>query len=154
MPAIHFLFVDDEEKLTEAVAGRLRLRGAVVDISLSGTDALNRLEKFSSIDIVVLDLQMPGEDGVGILKRIKEKYPLVEVIILTGNPSVKSAIDAIKCGAFDYLIKPYDLNDLLAKAGNAVARRRDRESKIFNIKSKPYILDEERNKLISKILEE
>ena len=154
MPAIHFLFVDDEEKLTEAIAERLRLKGAVVDISLSGAEALSRLEKCSTIDIVFLDLQMPDEDGITVLKEIKEKYPLVEVIVLTGHPSIQSAINAIKCGAFDYLIKPYDLNDLLVKADNAVLRKRDRESKIFNIRSKPYISDEERKELISKILEE
>ena len=154
MPPIHFLLVDDEEKLIETLAKRLRLKGAVVDISLSGADALNQLERCGTFDIVVLDIQLPDQDGIRILKKIKATYPLVEVIMLTGHATIQSAVDAVKLGAFDYLIKPYDLNDLLTKANNAVSKKSDREDRICKIKLKPYISQREREKLISEILKE
>ena len=153
MSSIHFLLVDDEEILIDTIAERLRLKGFVVDISLSGTEALNQLDKCNTIDIVVLDIQMPDQDGISILKKIKAKYPIVEVIMLTGHATIQSAVDAIKFGAFDYLIKPYDLDDLLIKANDAVSRKREREDKIYNVRSKPYISRREREELISKILE-
>ena len=154
MSTIHFLFVDYEESFLEPVAERLRLRAATVDISLSGTEALNRLEECNTIDVVVLDIQMPDQNGIEILKRIKEKYPLIEVIILTGNATVQSAIEAMKCGAFEYLMKPCNMDTFLASANNAASRKRDRENRIFNIKSKPYISTQKKKDLISKILEE
>jgi len=72
----------------------------------------------------------------------------------TGHATIQSAIDAMKCGAFDYLVKPCDIDELLAKANNAVDRKRDREEKISNVKLKPYISGREREELILKILEE
>ncbi len=154
MYSVHFLLVDDEKILIETIAERLRLKGFIADISLSGNEALNQLKTCNTIDIVVLNIQMPDQDGINILKKIKAKYPLVEVIMLTGHATIQSAIDAMKCGAFDYLIKPCDMDELHAKANNAVSRKRDREEKIGNAKLKPYISDREREELISKILEE
>jgi DNA-binding NtrC family response regulator len=95
---------------------------------------------------------MPKQDGISILKSVKEKYPLIEVIILTGHATIQSAIDAMKFGAFDYLIKPYDLDDLLATANKAFSIKRDREEKIYKVKLKPYISSQEREEMISKIL--
>ncbi len=127
MPPIHFLLVDDEELFVVTIAKRLRLKGFIVDVATSGAEALDRLETGNTIDIVVLDIQMPGQDGISTLKRIKTEYPLVEVIMLTGHATVQSAVDAMKRGAFDYLIKPYDLEALLEKADNAVSRKRYRD---------------------------
>jgi DNA-binding NtrC family response regulator len=154
MPPIHFLLVDDEELFVVTIAKRLRLKGFIVDVATSGAEALDRLETGNTIDIVVLDIQMPGQDGISTLKRIKTEYPLVEVIMLTGHATVQSAVDAMKRGAFDYLIKPYDLEALLEKADNAVSRKRYREEKIADARSRPYISDREREDLISEILKE
>ena len=154
MLPVHFLFVDDEELFVETIAKRLRLKGFTIDVATSGTEALNRLETCNAIDIVVLDIQMPGLDGISTLERIKAKYPLVEVIMLTGHATVQSAVNAIKIGAFDYLIKPYDMDELLQKARSAVSRKRGREEKITDARSKPYISDREREDLILKILKE
>ena len=154
MPPIHFLLVDDEEIFVVTIAKRLRLKGFIVDVATSGAEALDRLETGNTIDIVVLDIQMPRQDGISTLKRIKTEYPLVEVIMLTGHATVQSAVDAMKRGAFDYLIKPYDLEALLEKADNAVSRKRYREEKIADARSRPYISDREREDLISEILKE
>ncbi len=154
MPPIHFLLVDDEELFVVTIAKRLRLKGFIVDVATSGAEALDRLETGNTIDIVVLDIQMPRQDGISTLKRIKTEYPLVEVIMLTGHATVQSAVDAMKRGAFDYLIKPYDLEALLEKADNAVSRKRYREEKIADARSRPYISDREREDLISEILKE
>ena len=151
--SIHFLLVDDEEIYIQTIAERLRLKGFIADISFSGNEALSQLEICDTIDIVVLDIQMPDQDGISILKKIKEKYPLVEVIMLTGHATIQSAADAIKCGAFDYLVKPCGMDELLEKAKSAVSRKRYREEKIGIVKLKPYITDREKEKLISKILE-
>jgi DNA-binding NtrC family response regulator len=102
LSSIHFLLVDDEKVLIETIAERLRLKGFIVDCTLSGNEALNRLSKSDTIDIVVLDIQMPDLDGMSILEIIKAKHPLVEVIMLTGHATIMSAVEALKFGAYDY----------------------------------------------------
>ena len=153
MSSIHFLFVDDEKPFVETIAERLRQRGFTVACAFSGTEALNQLEKCLTIDVVVLDVQMPEIDGIHILEKIKTKHPLVEVIMLTGYATIASAIEALKFGAFDYLTKPCDLNTLISMAKQAVARQKERETKILNARMKPYISERERDELISDILE-
>ncbi|WP_232364184.1 response regulator [Desulforapulum autotrophicum] len=154
MFSMHFLLIDDEEVLIETIAERLRLKGFVVDCALSGNEAFYQLEKNDTIDIIVLDIKMPDMDGMNILERLKAKYPLIEVIMLTGHATIESAVKALKCGAFDYLLKPCDLNDLLSKANKAFSRKREREAKILNVKLKPYISDREREEMISRIMKE
>jgi len=154
LSSIHFLLVDDEKVLIETIAERLRLKGFIVDCTLSGNEALTRLSKSDTIDIVVLDIQMPDLDGMSILEIIKAKHPLVEVIMLTGHATIQSAVEALKFGAYDYLLKPCDFNDLISKANKAILRKREREGKILNVKSKPYISDREREELISNIMKE
>lgn len=153
MPSLNFLLVDDEKLFVEIMAKRLRQRGFKVDCVFSGMEAMGQLEKDNAIDVVVLDISMPALDGIKTVETIKIKYPLVEVIMLTGHGSVQSAIDSLKFGAFDYLTKPFDLNDLISKAEQAAARKREREAKILNVRMQPYISDRERKELISKIME-
>ncbi|WP_319405312.1 response regulator [uncultured Desulfosarcina sp.] len=90
MSSIHFLLVDDEEVLIKTIAERLRLKGFIVDCALSGNEALNQLGKRDTIDIVVLDIQMPDLDGMSILEILKARHPLVEVSagsgVLDRNP--------------------------------------------------------------------
>lgn len=116
-------------------------------------EAQNRLEEDDTIDVVVLDIQMPGFDGVKMVETIKKKHPLVEIIMLTGHASINSAIEALKFGAFDYLTKPCDINDLISKAKQAASRKKEREAKILSVRLRLYISARERDELISKILE-
>jgi DNA-binding NtrC family response regulator len=153
MSAVSFLLVDDEKPFIETIARRLRQRGFSVECAFSGIEALNRLENNDVFDIVVLDIKMPGLDGIKTLEIIKKEHPLLEVIMLTGHADVHSAIEALKIGAFDYLTKPYDLNDLISKAKLAASRKKDRESKILNARTKPYTSKRDRDKLISEILD-
>ena len=104
------LLVDDESPFVEALSKRLTMRELQVSIALSGPEALEKLEHDSNTDVVVLDVKMPGMDGIETLKAIKARYPLIEVIMLTGHATVESAIDGMKVGALDYLMKPCDMD--------------------------------------------
>lgn len=150
--SIHFLLVDDERLFVETLAARLDQRGFSVDCAFSGAEALALLEKKTPIDIVVLDVKMPGIDGFEVVGTIKKRYPLVEVIMMTGHARVPSAIAAMKLGAADFLTKPCDLDYLLTRAEEAAARKKAREDEIFRIKTIPYISDRERDEMIAKIL--
>ncbi|MBU0944094.1 MAG: response regulator [Proteobacteria bacterium] len=153
MSSFCFLLVDDEQEFVETVALRLRQRGFEAACAFSGTEALNWLGKNDTVDVVVLDIGMPDPDGMKVIEILKEKYPLVEVIMLTGQATIQSAIEAMKLGAFAYLMKPCKLNDLLSKAEEAAARKKEREAKILDARMKPYISKRERDELISHILE-
>jgi DNA-binding NtrC family response regulator len=85
---------------------------------------------------VILDVKMPGMDGIETLKAIKSQVPLVEVIMLTGHATVESAIEGMRLGAFDYLLKPCDMDHLIAKVSEAAARKRQHEEKIINARIK------------------
>lgn len=120
------LVVDDEEDFLETLVNRLRRRGVPTEGALSGHRALEMLEA-ESFDVVVLDVRMPGMDGLEALKEIKDRWPFVEVIMLTGHGSVESGIQGMRLGAFDYVMKPADLEDLLEKIHQAHERRSLRE---------------------------
>jgi len=116
------LLVDDEEQFLDALSQRLKARGLKVDTVTSGEDAVKQVED-QNFDAIVVDLAMPGIDGIETLKRIKEKRPDLEIIMLTGHATVKSGIEAMKLGAEDFLEKPVDLNELLEKIGEAKNKR-------------------------------
>ncbi len=82
------------------------------------------------IDVVILDIRMPGMDGIETLKKIKQLYPIIEVIMLTGHGSTQTAVEGMKLGAFDYMIKPADLNDIKLKIENARKRKDEQEERI------------------------
>ena len=150
---INLLLVDDEEEFVVAIAERLRKRKFTAECAFTGTEALNQLEKNNSIDVVILDIRLPDFNGVDVLKKIKTKNPLLEVIMITGYAAINSAVESLKLGAFDYLTKPFDLDDLILKAKKAENRKREREAQIHDARMEPYISEQERNELISKILE-
>lgn len=152
MILFNFLLVDDEKEFIEPLAHRLRKRGFSVACTFSGEEALNQLENNDTIDVVVLDLKMPGLDGIETIQKLKKIRPLVEIIMLTGHSTIPSAIDAIKLGAFDYLTKPCDINLLIFKAAQAFSRKKKREAKLFDARTKIYITKQERDELISQIL--
>lgn len=134
------LLVDDEKPFVEAMEKRLKKREFNVDTASSGMDALDKLGKNGSTpEVVVLDVKMPGMDGIETLTEIKRKYPLVEVIMLTGHATIASAIKGMKKGAYDYLMKPCDMDALITKVNDAAARKRKHESKIIEARMKDFI---------------
>jgi DNA-binding NtrC family response regulator len=152
MPTANLLLVDDEQAFVETMTRRLIKRDFSVTCAFNGEEALKRLETDETLDAVILDLRMPGKDGIEIIRLIKEKHPLVEIIMLTGHAEVNSAVEAIKQGAFDYLMKPCDLDELISKVKNAVSRKKRRETKILEVRMLPYISKSEKNKRIAGIL--
>lgn len=124
------LLVDDEVPFVEAVTRRLTRRKLSISTAFSGMEALEVLRTQNTCDVVILDVKMPGMDGIETLREIKKEYPLVEVIMLTGHATVESAIEGMKLGAFDYLMKPCDIDQLMAKVKEAKAKKNQNEAKI------------------------
>lgn len=108
------LLVDDKEEFISALSNRLLLHGMEVHTATKGEDALTMLQE-KTADVVVLDVVMPGMGGLETLRRIKETYPHIQVILLTGHASTKEGIEGMRLGAFDYLMKPVDIEELIAK---------------------------------------
>jgi len=153
MPKAKLLLVDDEPAFIEILAQRLRKRSFDVACINSGQGALNRLVGHDNPDVIILDLKMPGLGGIETTQRIKNKWPIIEVILLTGHATVESAVNALKQGAFDYLMKPYELDELLKKIKAAINRKRSHEAQIREIQMKPYISERERAESIARILD-
>jgi DNA-binding NtrC family response regulator len=126
------LLADDEKPFVETMIKRLKKRDVDVVAAFDGQEALGRLEADGSIEVVILDIKMPVMDGMAALKEIKSKHPLVEVIMLTGHGTVETGIDGMKMGAFDYLIKPCDMEKLITKVEDAAKRKRAHEKKIMD----------------------
>ena len=116
------LLVDDEEQFLQVLSERLTNRGLHVSSVTSGEEAVAMVEN-KNFDAVVVDLAMPGIDGIETTKKIKEKRPDLEIIILTGHATVKAGIEAMKLGAEDFLEKPVDLNVLLERISEAKQKR-------------------------------
>ena len=131
------LLVDDEVAFVETLVKRLAKRDVRVSAAHSGQEALDKLADSgpTKIDVVILDVKMPGMDGLEALARIKEEHPLIEVIMLTGHATVESAIDGMKKGAFDYLMKPCDVDVLLEKLNEATDKKREHEEKILEARA-------------------
>ena len=136
MGKVNVLLVDDEEAFVDALTRRLSRRKLDVKSVYNGQDALDALGKDRLLEVVILDVKRPGLDGIETLKRIKTEFPLVEVIMLTGHATVESAIEGMKLGAFDYLMKPCDIDDLVAKVDQAAARKQVHEEKITQARIK------------------
>jgi DNA-binding NtrC family response regulator len=128
MSAARLLLVDDEPRFVETLGKRLAARGFDVAVATSGAEALERLQA-AAVDVVVLDVRMPGMDGLQTLKEIRRLHPFVRVVLLSGAASVNAAIDGMRLGASDYLLKPVTLEDLLAKVQEAVERKRLEEAR-------------------------
>ncbi len=129
METIRVLLVDDEVEFLDTLLKRMRKRQVEAAGVYSAEDALRYLES-SPVDVVVLDVKMPGMDGIDALKAIKERHPLVEVIMLTGHANVEVAIQGMELGAFDYLMKPMDIDELLYKVQDACKKKRLHEKRI------------------------
>jgi DNA-binding NtrC family response regulator len=129
MEQLKMMLVDDEERFLSTTRKLLEKKGFDVQTAASGSEALEML-RASPVHVVILDVKMPGMDGVATLREIKRQFPMVEVIMLTGHATVESAIDGLKSGAVDYLMKPADLEDIIEKATDAFNRRVNIEEKI------------------------
>lgn len=116
------LIIDDEVEFASTLCQRLRLRGIETTEAHSGADGGGKIAEFKP-DIIILDLKMPDMNGLDMLGEIKERYPQVEVIMLTGHGSTASGISAMEKGAFDYIMKPVDLGELLNKLEQADQKR-------------------------------
>jgi len=129
MDALRALVVDDEEDFLETIVKRMQRRKVDVQGVESGEAALRALEA-RPWDVVVLDIKMPGMDGIETLREIKKRSPTVEVILLTGHGSIESGMQGMRLGAFDYVIKPPDLDELLEKMAQARERKMLHEKRI------------------------
>ena len=138
MEKMKIMLVDDEERYLKTTQKLIEKKGYDVLTALSGEEALEKL-KLQNIHVVILDVKMPGMDGNQTLKAIKTLYPLVEVIMLTGHGTMDSAIDGLKSGAFDYLVKPADIDEILGKALEAYEKKCLALEKIRLAQSKRYM---------------
>ena len=120
---ISLLFVDDEKGFVDVLSNRLMRRNIEVTKAYSGLDGIQALRK-RDFDVAILDLKMEDMDGIEVLKIFKKMYPPMEVIMLTGHGSEQAARDGMEFGAFDYLTKPCELNELMRKIQEAVQNRR------------------------------
>jgi len=128
MARIKILLVDDEVTFANNMSRLLAKRGYEVAVVHTGEEALRKVEE-DEVDVVILDLKMPGMGGLDTLKILKKRKPLIEVIILTGHGSVDSAVDGMHLGAFDYVTKPVYVEDLNEKVRQAHQRKMIREGK-------------------------
>ncbi|MDB9822965.1 response regulator [Deltaproteobacteria bacterium] len=138
MEKMKMMLVDDEERFLSTTSKLLSRKGYDVVTASSGAEALERLGA-RNMHVVILDVKMPGMDGMETLTAIKKRFPLVEVIMLTGHGTVESAVDGLKSGATDYLLKPTDINDLIQKAEEAFEKRMRLEEKIRMAQSRRYM---------------
>jgi DNA-binding NtrC family response regulator len=134
------LLVDDEKPFVDTMIKRLSKREVEMVPAYNGQEALDKLAQDSTIEVVILDIKMPVMDGMEALGRIKSKHPLVEVIMLTGHATVETGIEGMKMGAFDYLMKPCNADELVEKVQEAAAKKRQHEEKIMEARIKAITL--------------
>ena len=123
---IRLLIVDDEKRFVETLSKRLTARGLFVEGAHSGPEAV-AIAQSHPFDVVLLDFRMPGMDGLATLREMKKTQPLLQVILLSGNASINIAVEAMRLGAVDYLLKPADIEDVLGKVEEAFERKKLQE---------------------------
>jgi DNA-binding NtrC family response regulator len=123
MDTLRVLIVDDEDDFRETIVKRLNARKILAEGAASGIKALQLLEN-KDYDVIVLDVKMPDMDGIETLRHIKKLKPEIEVIMLTGHASVEFGLKGMQLGAFDYVMKPAPLNELLDTIGQAYNKKR------------------------------
>jgi DNA-binding NtrC family response regulator len=133
MDTFDVLFVDDEIDFLDTLMKRMKKRNVSVFGVNCGVDAIEYLKSHST-DVVVLDMRMPGMDGIETLREIKKLDPMLEVIMLTGHACLEAAQEGMELGAFDYLMKPINIDELLYKLQDAYRRKSIHEEKIRQLK--------------------
>lgn len=134
METLKLMLVDDEKRYLQTTAKLMKKKGIEVVTAQSGEQALDLL-RAHDVHVVILDIKMPGMDGFKTLRAIKTLYPQVEVIMLTGHATMDSAIEGLQFGAFDYVMKPADIDDIVNKAYEAFEKRRRLDEKIRGLTS-------------------
>jgi DNA-binding NtrC family response regulator len=129
MKNMRMMIVDDEERFLSTMKKLLAKKGYDVVTAPSGAEALE-IMSVQNIHVVILDVKMPGMDGNETLREIKKRFPLTEVIMLTGHATMESAVEGLKSGAMDYLMKPADLDEIIKKAEGAFEKIQSLEEKI------------------------
>jgi DNA-binding NtrC family response regulator len=137
------LLVDDEEMYLEYLSKRLINHHFDVTKCLSGEEALEKIRD-RDFDVVILDVLLPGMDGVETLREINKLQPLTEVIMLTGHASLESGLEGMKLGAFDYLRKPCDTEELITMINRAYERKAERQERI-RLTSERYDIESKRH---------
>jgi len=138
MEKMKMMLVDDEERFLATTQKLLAKKDLEVVTAASGREALDMLQQ-KNIHVVILDVKMPGMDGIATLKEIKSRFPMVEVIMLTGHATVESAIEGLKSGATDYLMKPTGIDELIGRAEEAFQKRQRLEEKIRMAQSRKFM---------------
>ena len=141
MRAPFVMLVDDEVSFVETLVKRLATRNIETITAFSAEEGLEKLEVHQDLDVIVLDVKMPGMDGLEMLQKIKSGFYRSEVIMLTGHGTIESGITGMKLGAYDFLTKPCDIKELVSKIEEATKKKREHDSKIA---------DAERKKLLRK----
>ncbi|MFH0960689.1 MAG: response regulator [Pseudomonadota bacterium] len=113
------LLVDDEKEFVITLAERLGMRGIHTETVFEGEEALKKLETYEP-DVMILDLMMPGIGGLTVLEKVKKLYPKIEVILLTGIGTTSEGLTGMRLGAYDYLMKPLQIEELIQKIGMAI----------------------------------
>ena len=129
MALFNVLIVDDEQEFREMTIKRLNKKDLQCYGAESGEEAMEQIQ-IREIDVVLLDVKMPGMDGIMTLREIKRLKPMTEVVMLTGHASVESGIDGMRLGAFDYLMKPIELEPLIEKLKDAYMKKKTHQEKI------------------------
>jgi DNA-binding NtrC family response regulator len=142
--AIKVLLVDDERSFVETLGRRLTLRQFVVHQAYDADTAMTVLADNPDIDVVVLDVKMPGTDGLTAIKSIKRRHPLIEVILLSGHANLEASVGGMALGAFDYLLKPVRLDELVYKLEDAYGRKTLQEEKIRTLRESTRTVSEGR----------
>ena len=127
------LIVDDEEEFAYLLGRRLEFRDIFVTIALDGETAVRLVEE-QDFEVVLLDVLMPGQGGIATLEKIKHLKPLVEVIMLTGHASITTAVEGMELSAYDYLVKPIDIDELLEKIALAAYHKSAEEARLQQIR--------------------
>lgn len=124
------LIIDDEKSLVDLLTVVFKKEGYRVKTSLSVTGALDLLEK-EAFDLIITDIKMPQRSGMDILKAVKERSPEVPVIMITAYGSIQQAVEALKAGALDYVVKPFDVEELKIIAARGLEKSRLKEENIL-----------------------
>jgi len=135
---IQVLVVDDDKEFVDMISSRLEKAGERITPAYNGQECLDLLLK-KDIDVVLLDIGMPGMNGIQTLKEVKQRFPLVEVIIMTSHGTIQNAVEGIKFGALDYLLKPADLNELCEKLEQARTRKEEHADRIRRAETRFFL---------------
>ena len=120
------LFVDDEENIRELGKRILQIGKYEVDTAVNGKDAFEKIAN-TYYNVIITDMKMPEIDGLEIIEKVKEISPFTDVIMITGHATVETAMKAISLGAYDYIVKPFDMGKLILLVGHCIERQKLRK---------------------------